>query len=121
MESLLEGLAEYYSAELRQKIERGMHESALKCKAMGRMPLGYRKGADGRYEINPDEAEIIKVVFDKYVQGGRLTDIANDADAMGLRTRYGKPVSKARIAEMLDNKKGSITFCVGLKNGQHWY
>ena len=105
LESLLEGLAEYYSAELRQKIERGMHESALKCKAMGRMPLGYRKGADGRYEINPDEAEIIKVIFDKYVQGGRLTDIANDAYAMGLRTRYGKPVSKARIAEMLDNKK----------------
>jgi DNA invertase Pin-like site-specific DNA recombinase len=35
MESLLEGLAEYYSADLRQKVVRGQRESAKK----GRLPL----------------------------------------------------------------------------------
>ena len=30
MESLLEGMAEYYSVELSQKITRGMRENALK-------------------------------------------------------------------------------------------
>ena len=35
LESMLEGYAEYYSAELSQKIHRGQHENALKCKSNG--------------------------------------------------------------------------------------
>ncbi len=43
LESLMEGIAEYYSAELAQKIKRGMHESALECRVLGNtMPLGYQ-------------------------------------------------------------------------------
>lgn len=38
MESLMDGLAEYYSAELSQKIRRGMTESAYKCHALGSYP-----------------------------------------------------------------------------------
>ena len=34
LESVLEGLAEYYSLELSQKIKRGMYESAMKCKCL---------------------------------------------------------------------------------------
>ena len=46
-ESLLEGMAEYYSAELSQKLRRGMRESALKCHATGgNCALGYRIGTD---------------------------------------------------------------------------
>ena len=42
MESLLEGMAEYYSAELSQKIKRGMRENALKGKVTGgAVALGY--------------------------------------------------------------------------------
>lgn len=44
MESVLEGMAEYYSAELSQKIKRGMKETALKGKATGgQKVLGDRK------------------------------------------------------------------------------
>ena len=35
MESILEGFAEYYSADLSEKIVRGMTENALKCKFNG--------------------------------------------------------------------------------------
>ena len=35
LESMLEGYAEYYSAELSQKIRRGQHDNALKCKNNG--------------------------------------------------------------------------------------
>ena len=42
LESILEGMAEYYSAELSEKIIRGLTENALKCKYKGgTLPLGY--------------------------------------------------------------------------------
>lgn len=47
MESLLEGMAEYYSVELSQKITRGMRENALKGKALGgQRVLGYKVNSD---------------------------------------------------------------------------
>ena len=45
LESMLEGYAEYYSAELSQKIHRGQKENALKCRNNGgNIPLGYVVG-----------------------------------------------------------------------------
>ena len=35
LESVLEGFAEYYSANLAQNISRGLYENALKCRVMG--------------------------------------------------------------------------------------
>lgn len=42
LESLLEGMAEYYSAELAEKVIRGLTENALNCKYnSGTLPIGY--------------------------------------------------------------------------------
>jgi len=54
LESLLEGINEYYSAELAIKVKRGLKENALKCKANGAVPpFGYtvnaEKKADDEY------------------------------------------------------------------------
>ena len=51
LESLMEGLAEYYSAELSQKIKRGMNESALKAQSTGSgRPLGYKVDSEKRFQ-----------------------------------------------------------------------
>ena len=43
LESLMEGLAEYYVADLRQKVKRGHRESALKGHSVGgQAPYGYK-------------------------------------------------------------------------------
>lgn len=56
LESVLEGMAEFYSAELSQKIRRGMNESAHKHKAVGDVvPLGY-KLVDKEYVIDEKTA-----------------------------------------------------------------
>ena len=63
LESLMEGLAEYYSAELAQKIKRGMHESALKCQSTGSgRPLGYR--VDGQKHF-----QTVQTIFEQYIKG----------------------------------------------------
>ena len=43
LESVLEGIAEYYSADLAEKVTRGLTENALKCRFNGGngLPYGY--------------------------------------------------------------------------------
>ena len=54
LESLLEGMAEYYSAELAEKVSRGHKENALKAKFNGGpVPLGYRIDSEHHYQIDP--------------------------------------------------------------------
>lgn len=55
IEALFEGLAEYYSAELAQKINRGMTENALECKYNGgTLAVGYKINKETRlYEVDP--------------------------------------------------------------------
>lgn len=63
MEGLLESLNEYYSAELSAKIRRGMNDNASKCMVNGTVPLGYKRSADGKYEIDEQEAMIVREIF----------------------------------------------------------
>ena len=61
LESTLEGYAEYYSAELSQKIRRGQKENALKCKNNGGgTPFGYAVGPDDVLAIDPLTAPLVK-------------------------------------------------------------
>jgi len=64
LEAMLEGYAEYYSAELSQKIRRGQKENALKCKNNGgNTPLGYVVGTDGVLAVDPLTAPLVTEIF----------------------------------------------------------
>lgn len=53
LESVLEGMAEYFSADLAEKVTRGMTENALKCKFNGgTLPLGYQVDEDKHYLLD---------------------------------------------------------------------
>lgn len=66
LESVLEGMAEYYSLQLSQNIKRGLLESAKKHKAIGgRVPLGYVLNEDRCYQIHPESAEIVRHIFER--------------------------------------------------------
>ena len=72
LESVLEGMAEFYSAELSQKINRGMRESAYKHNSIGgAIPLGY-KIEDKKLVIDPKTAPIVKEAFEKYTRPQRV-------------------------------------------------
>ena len=65
LESMLEGMAEYYSAELAQKINRGLTENALKGRNNGgEIPLGYQLTEDQHLRINPLTAPVVREIFD---------------------------------------------------------
>ena len=53
LEAVLEGMAEFYSKELSQKITRGMFESANKCHSIGgHIPLGYKIENNAEFNKN---------------------------------------------------------------------
>ena len=106
LESLMEGLAEYYSAELAQKIKRGMHESALKCQSTGSgRPLGYRVDEQKHFQIDPESAQTVQTIFEQYIKGESNAAICELLNSRGLRTAQGKPFNKNSINRIIKNRK----------------
>ena len=106
LEALMEGMAEYYSAELSMKIKRGMTENALKCKTNGyHAPLGYRTAKDGTYEIDPDTAPFVKEIFKQFNEGVPQAEICRYLNRLGLKTATGSKFNKSSFNRLLRNKK----------------
>ena len=106
LESVLEGSAEYYSANLSQNILRGMHDNALACKVNnGGLPLGYVKGPDGRYAIEPTEAAVVREIFEMYANGSNVTEIIGMLNSRGLRTSRGARFNKNSLHTILRNER----------------
>lgn len=60
---MIEGLSEYYSAELAQKVKRGLNESRLKGDFTGGVVIFGYYLKDKKLYINELEAEIVRKVF----------------------------------------------------------
>lgn len=106
LESVLEGSAEYYSANLAQNIRRGMRSNAMECKVNnGGMPFGYCKGPDGRYAVVEAEAEIVREIFQKVSEGYSFTEICRDFNTRGLRTKKGGAWNRNSLPRIVANEK----------------
>lgn len=106
LESLMEGLAEYYSAELSQKIRRGIHESALKGHCTGgNLALGYKIAPDKSFMIDDTEAEAVRTIFNMYVKGVPAADIIHHLNELGLKTSRGNPFTKSSLNCIIINEK----------------
>ena len=84
MESVLEGMAEYYSAELSQKVKRGMEINASKCLCTGgNRTLGFFIDKDKKFQIDPATAPIVKLIFEMYANGKSIVEITEHLNSMG--------------------------------------
>ena len=112
IEALFEGMAEYYSAELAQKINRGMTENALKCKYNGgTLAVGYKINKETRlYEVDPLTAPIVTEAFNAYLDGKTMKQIADDFNAKGYRNTIGRKFSIDAISRMLQNRHYMSTY-----------
>ena len=106
LESMLEGYAEYYSAELSEKIQRGQKENALKCKNNGgNTPLGYVVGADGVLAVDPLTAPLVTEIFTRYDSGESISEITASLNGRGLKTKKGKAFKIGGVSLILKNRK----------------
>lgn len=105
LESMMEGFAEYYSANLSQNVKRGNYDSALKRQTLGQSVLGLRAGPDKRFEIDPATAPIVRRIFEEYSAGRPAKAIYTDLNRDGYRTARGKAFTKNSLRVILKNEK----------------
>ena len=106
MESVLEGMAEYYSKNLSREVMKGMNETALQCKHTGGCPpLGYRLNSERMLEIEPHEAEAVRIIFQMYADGYGYTAIADRLNSLGYEPKRGGRFGKNSLGSILDNEK----------------
>lgn len=105
MESLLEGLAEYYSKELSRKIVRGMEDNASKCLCNGQIPFGYCRGEDGRFAIDEREAPIVQEIYRRIRDGCKLADLIYDINARGIPNKRGNKWTYSTFNALLSNER----------------
>lgn len=68
--------------------------------------LGYTKGPDGVLQIVPEEAEIVRKIFELYIQGNGVRKIKKYLESHGIKTVTGKTEwSTSTIDRMLSNEK----------------
>lgn len=105
LEAVLEGMAEFYSAELSQKITRGMRESAMKCHSIGgHVPLGY-KIQDHKLIVDPATAHIVQEAFQLYANGDTVADICRLFNTKGYRTAKGAEFNRNSFKSMFKNER----------------
>lgn len=105
LESLLEGLAEYYSQELSRKIKRGKYDNASKCLCNGQIPYGYCRGEDGRFAIDEAEAEVVRDIYKRIHDGARICDVIQDLNDRCLLTKRGLAWTRSSFSKMLSNER----------------
>ena len=106
LESMLEGMAEYYSAELSEKVTRGLTENALKCKVNGGTPpIGYYVDDDRHYQINPSVAPIVLAAFNHYADGYSMQEVVNLLNNNGIRSVRGNKINVNAVTRMFHNRR----------------
>ena len=111
LESLLEGMNQYYSAELSQKVLRGLNESYIKGQFTGGSQLYGYKLVNKKSVLDENEAPIIKEFFLRYSKGETAKSIGDNLNARGIRSKTGRYLDKNFIYKTLSNAKyvGKVT------------
>ena len=107
LESILEGMAEYYSVQLSTNVKRGIRESAKKGQFHGgTIPLGYNINKETkRFEINPETAPIVQEIFKRYSEGQTEFEIIAWLNEKGVKTSRKQPFGKSSLLTILHNEK----------------
>ena len=106
VEGVLESMAEYYSAELSQKIRRGMDINAEKCLSNGSNPgLGYYVDEERRFHVDPEGAAVVREIFEMYASGETVAEITKYLNAKQIKTSQGKEFNKNSLHRLLRNKR----------------
>ncbi|MBO6178460.1 MAG: recombinase family protein, partial [Selenomonadaceae bacterium] len=107
LQSVIEGMNEFYSRNLAREVRKGLKENALKCKHTGRLPpLGYDVDKNTRLlVINEHEAQAVRLIFEMFLEGKSYNSIVQALQERGYRTKANKTFGKNSLYEILRNPK----------------
>lgn len=91
------------------RVMRGTERAAARGLPHGKTPYGYIRRYDERtkalvaQELHPDEAPVVKELFQRVAKGHKIYAIAEDFKARGIEKRSGGPFNPAHLRSMLVN------------------
>ena len=96
---------QFYSENMAEDIRRGLRDNAEKCKVVGAIPYGYKRGEDGQLSVDPDRAAIVSEIFERITNGESYLSVAADMNARGLRTSRGGEWNRSSFHRMMSNRR----------------
>lgn len=105
--TILSALAQDESRSISDNIRWSIQKKFQRGEAMvdlSRM-LGYDKGPDGEWLINPEQAEIVRYIYERFVRGTSSNSIAKELNAMGKKTARGSIWRADAVLYILRNEK----------------
>ena len=106
VKSMLTGMAEYYSAELSEKVVRGMTENVLKGKYNGgTIPIGYTVDEKKFFQIDPLKAPFVVEAFQRYTDGATMKELMNWLNDSGVTTNRNQKFTYNSIQTLLTNRR----------------
>ena len=106
--TLFSGFAQAESESLSSNIQLGIRMAMKEGKVNFhyRSMLGYRRGADGKPEIVPEEAEVVRRIYRRYLEGCSEGQIQKELTLDGIATAKGvKAWSHQVVHSILTNEK----------------
>ena len=113
LESVLEGYAEYYSADLAEKVVRGQTENILKGRCNGgRGTFGYTLDSERKFHIDPLTSPFVLESFKKYNEGSTMKEIRDWLNENGIKNPVGGAFTYNSVEHMLKNRRyiGELKF-----------
>ena len=106
LESMLEGFAEYFSADLAEKVSRGMTENALKCKFNGgNITIGFATDKEQNILVDPVKAPFVLNVFQMYDEGATMSKIRDFLNENHVHNNRGNRHTMNSVANILKNRR----------------
>lgn len=63
---------QFYIENMAEDVKRGLYDNAKKGLVNGSLPLGYKRGADGKPEIDEPKAAIVREIYTRVAAGSFL-------------------------------------------------
>ena len=67
-------------------------------------PLGYEKGDDGRLIVNLGEADLVRRIFEMYLQRKSMPQVAFELNKEGIHTKKGRLWNARAVRDILTNE-----------------
>lgn len=102
IERIIEWMDEFYSVRLAEEVKRSMTVNAKAGTLQSTPSFGYR-AEDRQLVVVPEEAEIIREIFRRFIAGDAMFAIAKDLTQRGVRTHRGNPFENRTVDYILNN------------------
>lgn len=103
------------SAVRQRRVREAIMAKASRGQVLGRTPYGYQTGLNGQLQEKPDEADVVRQIFEWYAGPPPVSDgpprggiglrlVAQRLNERGLVTRQGHPWTQVAVAGILRNR-----------------